>query len=213
MSMRRFFIVTTVLFGACALLAGCEEEEKGPGVGGNVGSPPPAQNRLSRAEGEALAKELLAKWEERTGRSWVLAEKAAHETQTPFDNTYLLEGDDAQGQTYGLYTRTDIETWARETEKLVLMGSRIFHDAEALGSTNAVSCDMCHPHGANTHAETYPKFQVQIGRTILLRDMINWCLTHPARAPQMDPDDPRMRALEAYMLAQGKGKALAYGKH
>jgi thiosulfate dehydrogenase len=29
----------------------------------------------------------------------------------------------------------------------------------------------------------------------------------------MDPNDPRLRALEAYILAQRKGVALDYGKH
>jgi hypothetical protein len=43
--------------------------------------------------------------------------------------------------------------------------------------------------------------------------MINWCLEHPVRAPRMDEDDPRMRALEAYIYAQRTGEPLAYGKH
>jgi hypothetical protein len=29
----------------------------------------------------------------------------------------------------------------------------------------------------------------------------------------MQPDDPRMRAMEAYILAQRKGVELEYGKH
>jgi hypothetical protein len=29
----------------------------------------------------------------------------------------------------------------------------------------------------------------------------------------MSSDDPRMRALEAYIIAQRKGKTLEYGKH
>jgi len=30
---------------------------------------------------------------------------------------------------------------------------------------------MCHPDAANTHPETYPKYQVQLQRVALLRDM------------------------------------------
>jgi len=30
---------------------------------------------------------------------------------------------------------------------------------------------------------------------------------------QAGPDDPRLRALEAYIIAQRNGTALAYGKH
>jgi thiosulfate dehydrogenase len=43
--------------------------------------------------------------------------------------------------------------------------------------------------------------------------MINWCLEHPVRGTPMAADDPRMRAVEAYIHAQRKGAALAYGKH
>ena len=72
---------------------------------------------------------------------------------------------------------------------------------------------MCHPDAANTHPETYPKYQVQLGRVALLRDMISWCVEHPVRGQPLAADDPRMRALEAYILAQRSGTPLAYGKH
>ncbi|MHC4540843.1 MAG: c-type cytochrome, partial [Planctomycetota bacterium] len=77
----------------------------------------------------------------------------------------------------------------------------------------AVSCDMCHPHAANTHPETYPKFQSQLGRVVLLRDMVNWCIEHPVRGKRLEADDPAMRALEAYILAQRSGAVMNYGKH
>ncbi|OHB73179.1 MAG: hypothetical protein A2V70_09135 [Planctomycetes bacterium RBG_13_63_9] len=72
---------------------------------------------------------------------------------------------------------------------------------------------MCHPHASNTHPETYPKFQTQLGRVALLRDMIEWCVEHPVRGKQLDPDGPEMRALEAYIMAQRKGVEMNYGKH
>jgi len=43
--------------------------------------------------------------------------------------------------------------------------------------------------------------------------MINWCLEHPVRGPRMAADDPRMRALEAYIISQRSGTAMNYGKH
>jgi cytochrome c len=88
----------------------------------------------------------------------------------------------------------------------------VFHSGDELGSEIAVSCDMCHPRAANTHPESYPKFQPQLGRVALLRDMINWCIEHPVRGKVLAPDDPKMRALEAYIIAQRKGVALDYGK-
>lgn len=66
---------------------------------------------------------------------------------------------------------------------------------------------------AQGEAETYPKSQAQLGRVALLRVMINWCIEHPVRGKPLSSDDPKMRALEAYILDQRKGKELNYGKH
>ena len=130
-----------------------------------------------------------------------------------YDNIRRQFGPSAYGRFRQTYTEQDILTWERETEKFVVEGSRIFHDAELIGGTVGVSCDMCHPDASNTHPETYPKFQVQLGKTALLRDMINWCIEQPVRGKPLDADDPRMRALEAYIIAQRKGVALDYNKH
>ena len=118
-----------------------------------------------------------------------------------------------EGHTYGAFTDRDQKIWQAATDEFVGEGKRIFHDAKAMGGTIAVSCDMCHPDGANTHPETYPKFQVQFGRVALLRDMINWCIENPVRGKPLPDDDTRLKALEAYILAQRKGVALEYGKH
>ncbi len=53
--------------------------------------------------------------------------------------------------------------WNNETYKEAVYGSTVFHSGDELGSEIAVSCDMCHPRAANTHPETYPKFQPQLG--------------------------------------------------
>ncbi len=118
-----------------------------------------------------------------------------------------------QGPTYGAVTAQDVALWKTETETLAAAGSRVFHSGDELGTTVGVSGDMCHPNAANTHPETYPKFQARLGRVVLLRDMINWCLQHPVRAEPMSADDPRRRAMEAYLHAQRRGKVLEYGKH
>jgi cytochrome c553 len=117
------------------------------------------------------------------------------------------------GHTYGAYTTRDEQVWRASTQAFVEQGSKLFHDAKAVGGTIAVSCDMCHPNAANTHPETYPKFQVQLGRVAMLRDMINWCIENPVRAKPLADDDPKMKALEAFIYAQRKGVPLEYGKH
>jgi hypothetical protein len=136
-----------------------------------------------------------------------------YQIRPPFDNGAVLEAGQGAGHPYGNFSQSDLLIWERETRKLVVEGAEIFHDGGRLGSTIGVSCDMCHPDAANTHPETYPKYQTQIGRAVLLRDMINWCLEQPVRAPRLAEDDPRMKALEAYIHAQRRGKELQYGRH
>jgi hypothetical protein len=188
------------------------------------------QAPATAAGGQAIAATLMAQWQRKhPERPWTMPGSAPapqdpqktpdeiierrHQIQPPFDNSYLLAPGQGEGHAYGSWTKRDLALWANESKKFVVDGARVFHDAKALGSTVSVSCDMCHPDASNTHPETYPKYQVQLGKVVLLRDMINWCLEHPLRAEKMAADDPRMRALEAYILGQRKGTPLAYGKH
>ena len=144
---------------------------------------------------------------------WLAVEKERRSFKPIADNSGVYALDSQRpGHTYGNHSERETALWAAETERLVVEGSLIFHDAKLLGSKNGVSCDMCHPDAEGTHAETYPKYQVQLGRAALLRDMANWCLTQPCRGEPMSGDDPRMRALEAYMISARAGKTLEYGK-
>lgn len=172
-----------------------------------------AEQARDERSGKVIADEALDQWKRAhpdRAADWVAEEHEKHVILEPADNSKLIG--QGQGATYGRITEQDVATWKRELQKAVAEGSRIFHSAEELGSPIAVSCDMCHPDAANTHPETYPKFQVQMGRVAHLRDMINWCVEHPVRGAALEPDGEKMRALEAYIIAQRKGKALDYGK-
>lgn len=116
------------------------------------------------------------------------------------------------GHTYGAFSERDEAIWAASTQAFVEEGNRVFHDADLVGGTVGMSCDMCHPDASNTHPETYPKYQVQLGRVALLRDMINWCIENPVRGKPLADGDPKMRAMEAYIYAKRKGTPLEYGK-
>jgi thiosulfate dehydrogenase len=162
--------------------------------------------------GTTIAGALMDEWLRKNPNSnWEAEERERHTLQGSADNAELVGR--INGQTYGQITQQDVELWKAETERVAVAGSAVFHNAQELGSTIGVSCDMCHPHAANTHPETYPKYQTQLGRVALLRDMINWCIEHPVRGTAFDADDPKLRAVEAYILAQRKGKALNYGQH
>jgi cytochrome c len=170
-----------------------------------------ADTPKTRAEGQKIADALMSQWQRKhPEQDWITRERERHAVNPPADNSSLVGK--PQGQVYGQVTALDVKTWEQETLAMAVHGSTVFHSGDQLGSTIAVSCDMCHPDAANTHPETYPKFQPQLGRVALLRDMINWCIEHPVRGKVLGPDDPKMRALEAYILAQRKGKALDYGK-
>ena len=94
--------------------------------------------------------------------------------------------------------------------KVMEKGEKLFHST--LGS-NKVSCDQCHPNAANTHPETYPKFQKQLGKVATLREMINWCLKNPLEGNPLPLDSDEMIALEAYITWERRGTPLAPGKH
>jgi thiosulfate dehydrogenase len=109
------------------------------------------------------------------------------------------------------HTEREKRIWAAELNRMIDTGYKIFHDP-TLG-TNGISCDMCHPNASNTHPETYPKFQTQTKKAALLRDMINWCIENPQEGKKLSDDDPRIKALEAYIISERTGVILEPGKH
>lgn len=189
--------------------------------GGSAPSPPertpnglaPASPPVDLSQGAPVIPGTNDQWARGFDDRWLAVEKERRAFKPIADNSGVYALDSQRpGHTYGNHTERETALWAAETERLVVEGSLIFHDANLLGSKNGVSCDMCHPDAEGTHAETYPKYQVQLGRPALLRDMANWCLTQPCRGEPMSGDDPRMRALEAYMISARAGKTLEYGK-
>jgi len=109
------------------------------------------------------------------------------------------------------FTKKDQERWEKEYMSVVTKGRELFTSPK-LG-TNGVACAQCHPNAANTHPETYPKFQKQLGRVIALREMINWCLQQPLEGKPLALDAPDMIALEAYVAHERRGVKLTPGKH
>lgn len=109
------------------------------------------------------------------------------------------------------FTEQDLKRWQEEYMSVVKQGRELFVSPD-LG-TNGVACAQCHPNGANTHPETYPKFQQQLGRVVALRDMINWCAQNPLEGEAKPLDEEKMVAIEAYLHHERRGVELAPGKH
>ncbi len=109
------------------------------------------------------------------------------------------------------FTKDDVDRYEAEFMSVVKKGRELWGSPD-LG-TNGVACGQCHPNAANTHPETYPKFQKQLGRVITLREMFNWCLEQPLEGQPLGLDDPRLIAMEAYATWERRGVELAPGKH
>lgn len=109
------------------------------------------------------------------------------------------------------FSSADLSRWNTEFTTVVKQGRKLFTDP-ALGK-NGVVCAQCHPNGANTHPETYPKFQKQLGRVVPLWEMINWCISNPLEGEVLTANDPKMAALQAYITHERRGVEMAPGKH
>ena len=109
------------------------------------------------------------------------------------------------------FTELDVEAWFEEYVSVVKEGRAAWTDA-SLG-TNGVVCAQCHPNAANTHPETYPKYQKQLGRVAQMWEMVNWCIRNPMEGKNLTADDPRMTAIMSYISYERRGVALDPGKH
>ena len=70
---------------------------------------------------------------------------------------------------------------------------------------------MCPPDAASTHPETPARCQVQLGRVVLVRDMLERCIEHRGAAP---PGPPTMHAgaLQSHIHGRRKGAPLSCGR-
>ncbi len=109
------------------------------------------------------------------------------------------------------FTDADVKRWQEQFMTTVAEG-RALWTSPKLGS-NGVACAQCHPNSTNTHPETYPKFQKQLGKVVPLWEMINWCLKNPLEGQPLAADDPKMTALQAYVTYERRGVKLEPGKH
>lgn len=109
------------------------------------------------------------------------------------------------------FTKEDTDRWMEQFELVATEGRRLWTSPEI--GTNGVACAQCHPNATNTHPETYPKFQKQLGRVIQLWEMINWCIKNPLEGENLAADDPRMIAMQAYVYKERRGVELNPGKH
>lgn len=109
------------------------------------------------------------------------------------------------------FTEEQLTSWNEQFLTVVQKGRELW-TSDQLG-TNHLACAQCHPNAANTHPETYPKFQKQLGKVAPLWEMVNWCIRNPLEGEALAADDPRMTAIQAYITYERRGIKLEPGKH
>ena len=109
------------------------------------------------------------------------------------------------------FNAADTKRWAEQFDAVVKEGRKLWTSPDI--GKNGVVCAQCHPNAANTHPETYPKFQKQLGKVANLWEMVNWCLRNPLEGEPLKADDPRMTAMLAYIAYERRGVKLEPGKH
>ncbi len=96
-----------------------------------------------------------------------------------------------------------------ETDKVIRRGEVLWKDRQ-LG-TNGQNCNMCHPNGAATHPETFPKFKQQFRRVVTVQEFINWCIIAAMRGDSQEIGSEDLTALEAYQAYENRGQIMEIG--
>ncbi|WP_309683171.1 hypothetical protein [Polaromonas sp.] len=96
-----------------------------------------------------------------------------------------------------------------ETDKVIRRGEVLWKDRQ-LG-TNGQNCNMCHPNGAATHPETFPKFKQQFRRVVTVQEFINWCIVAAMRGDSQEIGSADLTALEAYQAYESRGQTMEIG--
>jgi len=79
-------------------------------------------------------------------------------------------------------------------ESSIEYGKKLFNDPHLGGSTNAESCNSCHPNGNGLE---------KAGSNPNLSDVINQCVTGPLKGEKIDGRTVEMRSLKMYIESLG----------
>jgi len=120
----------------------------------------------------------------------------------------------------GKHTPEQLKAFEEVFIEQVKIGDQLFHGDEALQkkfniklSRTGMACAMCHPFATDTHPYQFPKFQGQVAKFAVLRDMINWCVENSMEGERIDPDSDAMKSLEAYIYWSNRDSKLDPGRH
>ena len=84
-------------------------------------------------------------------------------------------------------------------------GKRLFNDQTLGGSTNAKSCNTCHPGGKGLERAGTKKYTSLMGISATsLEDIVNICIARPLGGKKLAHDSQEMKDIVSYIKSLGK---------
>ncbi len=109
------------------------------------------------------------------------------------------------------FTKEEIKAMDEKLTASAKRGYDMWYGARADMSSNGLACANCHPDGAATNPQTFPKYMPQTDKVMAFRDMVNWCIENPQVGKALDASSPDMVALESYSYYLHRGVPIDTG--
>jgi thiosulfate dehydrogenase len=103
------------------------------------------------------------------------------------------------------FTKAELKEMDDKLTASAKRGYDMWYGARADMSNNGLACANCHPDGAATNVQTFPKYMPQTGKVMAYRDMVNWCIENPQGGKAIDANHADMVALESYSYYLHRG--------
>jgi thiosulfate dehydrogenase len=109
------------------------------------------------------------------------------------------------------FSKSELKTADDKLTASAKRGYDMWYGARADMSTNGLACANCHPDGAATNPQTFPKYMPQTDRVMAFREMVNWCIQNPQAGKALDSDSADLIALESYAYYLHRGVPIETG--
>ncbi len=109
------------------------------------------------------------------------------------------------------FTKDELKMMDEKLTASAKRGYDMWYGARADMANNGLACANCHPDGAATNPQTFPKYMPQEDKIMAYRDMVNWCIEQPQGGKALDPNSADMVALEAYSYWMHRGVVIDTG--
>jgi thiosulfate dehydrogenase len=109
------------------------------------------------------------------------------------------------------FTKEELKAMDEKLTASAKRGYDLWYGARADMANNGLACANCHPDGAATNPQTFPKYMPQVDKVMAFRDMINWCIENPQGGKPLEASSADMIGLEAYAYMLHRGVAIDTG--